>query len=316
MLDPQAQALLDLMKKRGVPATNELTPIEARQAYRDRRFYTQPDPPAVGNVQDLSADGPHGPIPLRSYRPAGSDVETVLPALIYFHGGGWVIGDLDTHDVLCRELCNLSGCAVIAVDYRIGPEHRFPAAIDDAIAATHWVWRQAAGLCIDPARVALGGDSAGGNISAAVCIALRDTPWAPGVQPAFQLLVYPATDMRAVAPSHTENGQGYLLTSDVIAYFRSHYLDEAQYTDWRASPLLAESLSGLPPALVLTAGFDPLRDEGLAYANGLSAAGVPCQYVCFARQIHGFLPMGRVLDEARTAVRLCADVLRQHLSTP
>ena len=122
--------------------------------------------------------------------------------------------------------------------------------------------------------------------------------------------------MRAVAPSHTENGQGYLLTSDVIAYFRSHYLDEAQYTDWRASPLLAETLAGLPPALVLTAGFDPLRDEGLAYANALSAAGVPCQYVCFARQIHGFLPMGRVLDEARTAVRLCADVLRQHLSTP
>ena len=131
MLDPQAQALLDLMKKRGVPATNELTPIEARQAYRDRRFYTQPDPPAVGNVQDLSADGPHGPIPLRSYRPAGSDVETVLPALIYFHGGGWVIGDLDTHEVLCRELCNLSGCAVIAVDYRMGPEHRFPASVKD-----------------------------------------------------------------------------------------------------------------------------------------------------------------------------------------
>ena len=311
MLDPQAQALLDLIRQRNIPSTHELSPPEARRAYRDRRTFSQPAPPDVASVRDIAVPGPTGSITLREYRPAGSIADQVLGALVYFHGGGWVIGDLDTHDVLCRELANGAGCAVYAVDYRMGPEHRFPAAIDDALAATRWVFANAATLSVDAARVALGGDSAGGNITAAVTLALRDAGHAP--QPAFQLLIYPSTDMHGTSTSHRENGAGYLLTREVIAYFQGHYVDAAQYNDWRASPLLAASHAGLPPALVLTAGYDPLRDEGLAYADKLSTAGVPTQYVCFARQIHGFILMGRVIDEANTAVRLCADALRRAL---
>lgn len=311
MLDPQAQALLDLIRQRNIPSTHELSPPEARRAYRDRRTFSQPAPPDVASVRDIAVPGPGGDITLREYRPAGSAAVQVLPALVYFHGGGWVIGDLDTHDVLCRELANGAGCAVYAVDYPLGPEHRFPAAIDVALAATRWVFANAATLSVDAAHVALGGDSAGGNITAAVTLALRDAGHAP--QPAFQLLIYPSTDMHGTSTSHRENGAGYLLTREVIDYFQGHYVDAAQYTDWRASPLLAASHSGLPPALVLTAGYDPLRDEGLAYADKLSTAGVPTQYVCFARQIHGFILMGRVIDEANTAVRLCADALRRAL---
>jgi acetyl esterase len=232
--------------------------------------------------------------------------------VVYFHGGGWVIGDLDTHDVLCRELANGSGAAVVAVDYRMGPEHRFPAAVDDCLAATRWLQREAIRLGLDPRRIAVGGDSAGGNLAAVVCLALRD---AGAPAPAFQLLIYPATDMRRQAPSHRTNGEGYLLTHETISYFHDHYIDNAAHDlDWRASPLLAPNLGGLPPALVISAGFDPLRDEGLAYAEALTAAGNRAAYVCFERQIHGFITMGRVLDEAHTAVALCAAELRRALA--
>ena len=305
MLDPQARALIDLMIEKGVPPTHTLTPAQARAFYRDRRTFTQPEPPAMAQVRELRA----GEVPLRLYRPAGTSGSERLPVLVYFHGGGWTIGDLDTHDVLCRQLAQASGAAVVSVDYRLGPEQRFPAAVDDCVAATRWVREQARDLALDASRLAVGGDSAGGNLAAVVCLVLRE---AGEPLPAFQLLIYPATDMRAVAPSHTSNGQGYLLTRDSIAYYRGHYLAEAaQWTDWRASPLLASDHRGLPPALVLTAGFDPLRDEGLQYANALSAAGVPAQYVCFERQIHGFITMGRLLEEANTAVELCAGALRR-----
>lgn len=305
MLDPQARALIDLMVERGVPPTHTLSPADARRFYLERRSFSQPEPPPVAEVRDLSADG----IPLRLYRPASG----TLALLVYFHGGGWTIGDRDTHDVLCRQLALRAGIAVLSVDYRLGPEHRFPAAVDDCIAATRWARREAPALGIDPARIAVGGDSAGGNLAAVVSIALRDA----GEAPAFQLLIYPATDMRAVAPSHASNGQGYLLTADSIRYFRGHYIPhEADWSDWRASPLLAKDLSRLPPALVITAGFDPLRDEGRQYADALSAAGTPCQYVCFERQIHGFVPMGRVLAEADTAVDLCAAALKKALTAP
>jgi len=307
MLHPQARALLDLMEQRGVPPTHTLTPAEARSFYRDRRSVTQPEPPPIAQVQALQAEGPLGPIPLRLYRPVEGGAP--LPVLVYYHGGGWVIGDLDTHDTLCRQLALDAGCAVVAVDYRLAPEHRFPAAVDDCIAATAWVRREAARLGLDASRLAVGGDSAGGNLAAAVCIAARD---AGEPAPVFQLLIYPATDMRRLAPSHASNGQGYLLTSDSIAYYHDHYIAEpAQDLDWRASPLLCEDLAGLPPALVLTAGFDPLRDEGLQYADRLDQAGNRCSYVCFERQIHGFVPMGRVLDEANVAVALCAAELRR-----
>ena len=308
MLDPQAKALLELMVARGVPPTHTLTPAEARAFYRDRRAVTQPDPPDVAEVRDLSAPGPAGPVPLRLYRPAG--VAKPSPVLVYYHGGGWVIGDLDTHDVVCRALAVQANCAVVAVDYRMGPEHRFPAAVDDCLAATLWLHQHAGELGLDPHRFALGGDSAGGNLAAVMALALRDD--ASALQPKLQLLIYPATDMRLLSPSHTHNGQGYMLTRDSITYFRGHYIaDEAEHHDWRASPLLHPNLADLPPALVLTAGFDPLRDEGLQYADALSAAGVPTQYLCFERQIHGFITMGRVLAEADTAIAVCATALRR-----
>ena len=311
MLDPQARALIDLMVQRQVPAMHTLTPADARRMYLERRAFTQPEPPAVAEVRTLRTDGG---VPLRLYRPLMPEAGMVLPVLVYFHGGGWTIGDLDTHDVLCRQLCAAAGVAVVAVDYRLGPEHRFPAAVDDSVAATRWVRREAAALGIDGARVAVGGDSAGGNLAAVVALSMRE---AGDAALAFQLLIYPATDQRAGAPSHTSNGQGYLLTRDSIAYYRGHYIaDSAQWADWRVSPLLAADLTRLPPALVLTAGYDPLRDEGLQYADALSAAGNRVQYICFERQVHGFITMGRVLDEAHTAVALCASVLKQALFSP
>jgi acetyl esterase len=292
-----------------------LSPEEARSLYRDRRFFTQPAPPDLADVRDLRTDSG---VPLRLYRPqldgaVGSDA-TTLPVLVYLHGGGWTIGDLDTHDVLCRQLCLGAGLAVVSVDYRLGPETRFPGAVDDCVQATRWVRAHAAELGVDPARIAVGGDSAGGNLAAVVALVLRDAGDPPL---AFQLLIYPATDMRAVAPSHSSNGQGYMLTSDSIAYYRSHYIENpAHWADWRASPLLAADLTQLPPALVLTAGYDPLRDEGRQYADALSAAGNSVQYLCFERQIHGFITMSRVLQEALTAVDVCSAALRRALFKP
>jgi acetyl esterase len=312
MLHPQAQALLRLIEEKGIPPTHTLTPEKAREFYLVRRAVTQPEPPPVALAQDLAAPGPAGDIPLRLYRPQGSAATAALPVLVYYHGGGWVIGNRDTHDVLCRQLANGSGCAVVSVDYRMGPEHRFPAAVDDAIAATQWVHDHASDLKLDARRLAVGGDSAGGNLAAVVALAARDGGRLPV---AFQLLIYPATDQRRGWPSHTTNGQGYLLTRDSITYFHDHYIDDARHDlDWRASPLLAASHAGLPPAFVLTAGYDPLRDEGTAYAQKLSEAGVRASLVCFERQIHGFVTMGKVLDEANTAVRLCAAELRSALA--
>jgi acetyl esterase len=302
MLDPDADALLKLMAKRGVPPVHTQTPARARIDYRERRGYTQPEPPAMADVRDLSADG----VPARLVRPAGASGP--LPLLVYLHGGGWVIGDLDTHDVLCRCLAAAAGCSVLSVDYRLAPEHRFPAALDDSVAALRWAGANAAALGADPTRIAVGGDSAGGNLAAAACLVQRE---AGEPQPALQLLIYPATDQRAIAPSHTTNGQGYLLTRDSMAYYLGHYLGDADRTDWRASPLLADNHAGLADAFVLTAGFDPLRDEGRQYADALSAAGTRCEYVCFERQIHGFITMGRVIAEANTAVDLCAAALRR-----
>ena len=312
MLHPQAKALLELIALRGLPAMQDLSPVEARLFYRDRRALTQPEPPPVAEIAALSAEGPNGAIPLRLYRPTRrSDEPAAMPVLVYFHGGGWTIGDLDTHDVLCRQLANGSRCAVVSVDYRMGPEQRFPAAVDDCLAATYWVRHQAAALGLDASRLAVGGDSAGGNLAAVVALLARD---AADLPIAYQLLIYPATDMRCVHESHTENGRGYLLESVTIAYYHDNYIDNpAHDLDWRASPLLHTNLAMLPPALVLTAGFDPLRDEGLAYADALVAAGNTTTYVCFDRQIHGFITMGKVLDEANSAVALCAVELARAL---
>ncbi len=316
MLDPQAQNLLKLMADKGIAPIHTVAPQEARDAYVQRRFATQNQPAEVAEVTMLAAPGPHGDVPMRMYRPA-TVTSPQSGALVYYHGGGWVIGDLDTHDTLCRDLALQAQCVVISVDYRLAPEHPFPAAVDDSVAAFQYVAAHARELGVDANRIAVGGDSAGGNLAAVVCLMQRDAaakePNAP--QPCYQLLIYPATDMRAVSLSHQRNGQGYLLTSDTIQYFRGHYCPEpAQWQDWRTSPLLHPNLKGLPPALVLTAGYDPLRDEGLQFANALSEHGNTCQYVCFERQLHGFVPMGKVLDEANTAVSLCAWSLKKALA--
>ena len=313
MLHPQAKFLLDLMVERQIPPMHTLTPAEARAFYRERRAVTQPEPPAIAETRDLQASGPHGAIPLRLYHPLPAVQRTrPPPVLVYFHGGGWVIGDLDTHDTLCRELALGAGCAVVAVDYRMAPEHRFPIAVDDSIAATRWVRDHAPELDVDASRLAVGGDSAGGNLATVVAITLRD---AGDLALRWQLLIYPATDQRRGWPSHTANGQGYLLTTETMDYFHDHYLpDQAMDLDWRASPLLHPDLSRLPPALVLTAGYDPLRDEALQYSQRLTQAGNRCTHVLFERQIHGFITMGKVIDEANAAVQICAAELRRALA--
>jgi acetyl esterase len=302
MLDPNAAAVLRLIAERGVPPMHAEPPPQARVSYRSRRFYAQPAPPVVSLVHDKRIAGPGGDLGIRIFRASPGDDSR--GALVFFHGGGWVIGDLDTHDILCRQLAIAGGFTVVSVDYRLAPEHRFPAAVDDCIAATRWVRENAQALRIDPDRIAVGGDSAGGNLAAVVALALRDAGenWLR-----FQLLIYPATDMRQIADSHQRNGEGYLLTSESVRWFRGHYTPaDTDWSDWRASPLLAKSHAGLPAALVITAGFDPLRDEGRQYADALSAAGSPAQYVCFERQLHGFINMTRVIPEANTAVELAA----------
>jgi acetyl esterase len=311
MLHPQARALLDLLVARQVPEVHTLSALDARAGYRDRRALSQPDAPDVALVQDLTIPSAAGSIAARHYRPLGSQAQQILPAMVYYHGGGWVIGDLDTHDVLCRQLSNASGCAIVSVDYRLAPESRFPAAFEDSLAACRWVAANASKLHIDANRLAVGGDSAGGNLAAAVAIAARESGDLPL---RYQLLIYPATDQVDHFPSRTSNGRGYLLTANTMRYFHDHYIiEESHDLDWRASPLRASRHNDLPPALVLTAGYDPLLDEGRAYAKALTDAGTPCSYVCFERQIHGFITMGRVLSEANTAVSLCATELQRAL---
>ena len=310
MLDPQAQALMQLMIDKGVPPVHTMTPEEARASYRSRRAFTQPDAPEVFKVEDKVVSDKGVNVTVRVYHPHAAQSHQTLPGLVYLHGGGWTIGDLDTHDVLCRSLCLQAGIVVVSVDYRMGPEHKFPAAYDDTVAAFNWTVAHAASLGIDASRIAIGGDSAGGNLAAAACLGLRGQ----SVQPAFQLLIYPATIMWQDTPSYHANGKGYMLTKESIAYYTENYLrNREDAKDWRASPQLADSHAGLPPAFVMTAGFDPLRDEGLMYANALTKAGVSSQYICFERQIHGFITMGRVMQEANTAVSLCASALKANL---
>jgi acetyl esterase len=302
---PQVLQLLERAAKSPLPLYHTVPPHVARRLYRDTRSVLAPPSPEVSEVKLLVIANA---IALRAYRPAGVPGGEALPALVYFHGGGWTIGDLDTHDVLCRQLSNGGRCAVFSVDYRLAPEHPFPAAVEDCVAATRWIAAQASALCIDPARIAVGGDSAGGNLAAVVALDVRDTG-GPGL--CFQLLIYPATDQSCGFASHERNGDGYLLTRHSIAYFRGHYLPrEDEWLDWRASPLLAKSLTALPSAFVLTAGFDPLIDEGRAYAERLAKENVEVAYREYPDMIHGFILFGGVLETANAAVAECCAHLR------
>ncbi|HEX7054793.1 MAG TPA: alpha/beta hydrolase [Burkholderiales bacterium] len=298
-LHPQVAALLERAARSALPKYHAVSPSVARRIYRDTRAALAPPPPQVAELRLLAFPR----YAMRLYRPRSG----VLPALVYFHGGGWTIGDLDTHDVLCRELALGAQCAVFSVEYRLAPEHPFPAAVEDCVAATRFVAEHARELGI--AGIAVGGDSAGGNLAAVVALQARDA----GAPPlALQLLVYPATDQRLGTASHERNARGYLLERESIEFFRRCYLpDERDYADWRASPLLAGDLRGVAPALVITAGYDPLLDEGRAYAERLRAAGVEVAYREYPDMVHGFLLMGGVLDTARAAVAECCAALRR-----
>jgi acetyl esterase len=296
-LHPQVVQLLERVAKSPLPLLHEVPAHVARRIYRDTRAALAPGAPEVAEVRLLIAPGP---VALRYYRPQGARADEQLPALVYFHGGGWVIGDLDTHDVLCRQLANGARCAVYSVDYRMGPEHPFPAAVEDCVAATQFVAAR-------HALIAVGGDSAGGNLAAVVALHARDHGGPPI---AYQLLVYPATDQRLQHPSIRRNGEGYLLTKKGMDYFQAQYLPRKEdLVDWRASPLLAKSLAGLPPAYVITAGYDPLLDEGRAYAERMAREGVEVAYREYSDMVHGFILFGGVLDTANAAVAECCEKL-------
>src|SRR5499427_6247512 len=241
-LDPDAETLLAMIRAAGRPPFETLTPEEARRAFAAGRAATQPEPQEVAEVRDLTCPGPHGEIKLRAYRPRGAAADEVLPALIYFHGGGWLLGDLESHDTACRHYANGARCRVVSVDYRMAPEHKFPAAVDDSAAATRWIFDNAAALGINHTRVAVGGDSAGGNLSAVLALMARDGTLPPLV---YQLLVYPVTDMAMVTRSSQTVNEG-MLTTKTMKWFIDHYLrDPKDVSDWRASPLRAVDLSGV-----------------------------------------------------------------------
>ena len=301
-LHPQTAAVLDFMKQLGTPPLHEVTPAEGRANYLAMRV---PSTVQLHEIRDFDAGG----VRCRLYR---STDDNAAPLLIYYHGGGWVIGDLESHDDICRKLARDAKCSVIAVDYRLAPEHPAPASHEDCIAATKWIFANATSLAVDPARIAIGGDSAGGNLSAVVSMHA-------GVKPVFQLLVYPATDMRMGQVSHRENAQGYLLTEDSMKWFVGHYLqgDDTKRNDPLYSPLLSDdaTLKKSPPTLVITAEYDPLRDEGEEYAARLNSVGVPTSVVRFRGQIHAFFGMSELLDDAAAAIALSASYLRKYLGT-
>jgi acetyl esterase len=302
VLDPDAAAVYQAFLESGRPPYDTISPVEARELYLQGRLVSNPEPPELKSVAPLEIPAPHGAIPARIYTPLNVRLTSGLaPCLVYFHGGGWVIGNLDSHDVVCRKLADEGEMIVIAVDYRLAPEHKFPAAFDDALAATKWIAAHALELGIDGSRLVVGGDSAGGNLAAVVAIAARD---GGGPAIAGQVLIYPVTDLAMTHPSHSEPETSLLLSHSLIHWFRDHYLGSAaDVDDWRASPLRARTLAGLPPAYVLTAGADPLRDEGDEYATRLKQASVIVTHQTFPGQFHGFFTMGKLLEQANVAAR-------------
>ena len=305
-LDHDAETLLEMVRVANRPAFETVGAAEARLLYMAGRKVLAPEPIPVAEVRDLTTPGPAGPIPLRLYRPSAGGV---LPVLVFFHGGGWVVGDIATHDTVCRHLASRAECAVVSVDYRLAPEHKFPAAVEDCFAATKWVADNTAALGLDPARLAVGGDSAGGNLAAVVCLLARDAG-APRI--AYQLLIYPAADAAMRHDSIARFAEGYVLTRSTMRWFYEQYLRmPGDAADWRVSPLAAPDLSGLPPAYVLTAGYDPLCDEGDEYAARLAAAGVMVEHRRFSGQIHGFVTNGKIIRAADGALDEAAAALKR-----
>lgn len=302
-LDPALGELLKQMAEAGGPALHEMNPAEARAMYRGLQETLPFDD--VHEVFDEDANG----VAVRVYRPSDA---RALPCLVFYHGGGWVIGDLDTHDSVCRQLANGTGCVVIAVDYRLAPENPYPAALEDSYHALQWSIDHADKLDIDPTRVAVGGDSAGGNLAA--CVSLK-SKLEGGPPIAFQLLIYPVADAAMDTPSYEENGEGYLLTTDSMAWFLDQYLGagSANRNDPLALPLRAPDLTGLPDACVITAEFDPLRDEGEMLAGRLQDAGVNTAIRRFDGMIHGFFGMTHLVEGARDAMAFASGEIKRAL---
>ena len=307
-LHPDAENLLALMRQAGRPALENLSPADARLAYAATRAALQLPPEATAETRDFTIPGPGGALRLRLHRGAGTPADQDIPCLLYLHGGGWVLGDLDSHDGICRRLANQGACCVIAVDYRLAPEHAFPAALDDSAAALIWLARHAAQLRIDPARIAVGGDSAGGNLAAVLALMGRD---GSVPQPVFQLLFYPAVDLAMTSDSYQPASEGLPLTEATMRYFIGHYVpDPAQRMDWRASPLHAASLAGVAPSLVVTVGHDPLCGEGRAYAQRLESDGVRVTALHLSDHPHGLLTMGRIFAAAEPLLGFGGAALR------
>lgn len=308
-VDPQIQALLD--KGTGVPATHTL-PVDVARAQYEARIASMAPPAAVADVCERTIDGPGGPLRLRIYTPLGTGA---FPLLVFFHGSGFVLCSLDTHDGMCRNLCAGAACVVVSVDYRLAPEHKFPAGIEDCLYAVRWAAAHASELGTDPTRIAVAGDSAGGNMAAVAALRLRDEG---GPALCAQLLLYPVTDYHTPGtPSYEENAEGYGLTRDTMKWFWKHYLsDPAQGAHPHASPLRARDLSGLPAALVITAEYDPLRDEGELYADKLRAAGVPTAMTRYDGVNHGFMFWVGVADKAGAAMNEACEWLRGAFAGP
>jgi len=302
-LDSQAQTVIEQLAALGLPPAHTVSPEQARINMKARPRAAGPE---VAKVEERSIPGPGPDIPVRIYTPAGAGP---FPILGWFHGGGWVIGDLDTADPTARHLSVGAGCVVVSVDYRLAPETKFPGAADDCYAATQWAVQHAAQINGDPHRIAVGGDSSGGNLAAAVSLMARDRG-GPGL--VFQLLVYPVTHCNYTTSSYQRYADGYLLSRDSMQWYWNHYLQTpTDATNLYAAPLVAKDLSGLPPALVITAECDPLCDEGAAYAQRLQEAGVPTTYSCYGGMIHGFFGMPAVLDKGQQAVAEAAAALQK-----
>jgi acetyl esterase len=302
---PQVQSLLTMMDSQPVPSSDALSVPAARRQMEE--LFEDMAMESVGTVQDLEIPGPGGPLPVRFTLPEGAGPH---PVLVYLHGGGFVLGSLDSHDNICRVITNRAECAVLSVDYRLAPEHPFPAAVEDAYATVEWVQEHGEAISVDPDRIAVGGDSAGGNLAAATTLVSRDRD---GPALAHQLLIYPAVTSPVLErfASYEENGEGYFLETETMEWFGDQYVQrEADYRNAYFAPLLARDLSGLPPATVLTAGFDPLRDEGQAYAERLDSAGVDVEQRNYEAMIHGFVSMLGLVDRAEDAVDDVAEDLQ------
>ncbi|WP_207181569.1 alpha/beta hydrolase [Methylobacterium indicum] len=311
-LHPDVQALLVMLRAADAQPLESLPPEAARRSYLAGRRALQPPPDEVAQIRDLAAPSPAGPVPLRLYRGEGPAPEDRLPCLVYLHGGGWVLGNIDSHDWVCRRLANLTRACVISVDYRLAPEHPFPAAVEDAAAALAFVAERAEGLGVDETRLAVGGDSAGGNLAAVLALMGRDGTLP---QTALQVLLYPAVDLTQTSEGYERIVAGQPLTASTMRYFVDHYVPQARdRTDWRASPARAASLAGTAPALVLTCGHDLLCEEARAYAHRLEREGVPVTALHLSDQTHGILTMSRLVRTSATILSFVAENLRERWS--